>query len=167
MAQKVKDNERHRIVMTAIIYNDEGKFLVTKRSSTKKVYPNKWTVPGGGLEPDDYLNTEKTTSDGWYYVVEKALRREVKEEVNLDIVKPRYLLDMVFIRPDSVPVLVLSYYAEYESGEIELEEGDATEFRWITADEAQKLDLIPGIAEEIIEVDKILKGEEPGKIIIS
>lgn len=159
MAEVVAENERHRIVMTCIIYNDEGRFLVTKRSPKKKAFPNKWTVPGGGLEPDDYISTPKTTEDAWYFVVEKALRREVKEEVNLEIGKPKYLLDLVFIRPDSVPVLTLSYYAEYKSGEVELEDEDATEFKWITVDEGKKLDLIEGILEEIEMVDKILKSK--------
>jgi len=159
MANVVKDNERHRIVMTCIIYNDEGKFLVTKRSEKEKAYPGKWTVPGGGLEPDDYIDTPKTTKDAWYFVVEKALRREVKEEVGVEIEKPEYLVDMIFIRPDNVPVLILSYFAKYKSGEVVLEEDD-TEFRWVTSGEAKEVDLIPGIAEEIEYTDKILKGEK-------
>ncbi len=54
---EIKDKELHRIAVTCIIYNDEGRYLVTKRSPTKKVHPNKWTVPGGGLSVDDYILT--------------------------------------------------------------------------------------------------------------
>jgi len=144
--------------MTCIVYNAEGKFLATKRAPTKKVYPNKWTVPGGGLEPSDYADVPKTTADAWYQVVESALRREVKEEVNVEIGKPEFLLDLIFIRPDGIPVLTLSYYALYKGGDVVLEEGDATEFRWVTAEEAKQLDFIEGIAEEIEMVDEILKG---------
>ena len=157
MADIIKDNELHRIVMTCIIYNDEGRYLVTKRASNKKVYPDKWTVPDGGLEPNDYIDTPKTTEDAWYNVVEQALKREVKEEVNLEIEKPQYLLDLIFIRPDNVPVLTLSYYAKYKSGDVVLEEGDATEYKWITAEEGKDIDLIPGILGEIEMVDKALK----------
>ena len=159
MAEIVKDNELHRIVMTCIIYNDEGRYLVTKRAPTRKVYPDKWTVPGGGLEPSDYIDTPKTTSDAWYNVVEQALKREVKEEVDLEIEKPQYLLDLIFIRPDNIPVLTLSYYSKYKSGDVVLEEGDATEYKWITVEEGKEIDLIPGILGEIEMTDKILKSK--------
>ena len=164
MAQKVNINERHRIVMTCIIHDGKGRFLAIKRAPTKKVSPNKWTVPGGGLEPDDYLKTHKTTKNAWYFVVEKALRREVKEEVNLLIEKPQFLVDLIFIRPDKVPVIVLSYLAKKKSGKVKLEEGDAIEFRWVTAKEGNKLDFISGIAEEIEYADDILKGKRNPKI---
>lgn len=164
MAQHVNDAERHRIVMTCIIHDGHGRYLATKRAPTKKAFPNKWTVPGGGLEPSDYLNTKKTTKDAWYFVVEKALRREVKEEVNLEIEKPFYLVDLVFIRPDKIPVLTLSYYAKRKSGKVKLEEGDATEFKWATVKECKKLDFIDGIFEEIKYVDDILKGGHNPKL---
>lgn len=159
-AQNVKYKDLHRIVLTCIIYNNEGKFLITKRAPTKKAYPNKWTVPGGGVEVSDYIDKPKTTSDAWYYAVEETLKREVKEEVNLDIEKPEYLLDLIFIRPDNVPVLVLSYYAKYKSGDVVLEEGDSTEHAWISADEVDDYDLIEGIGDEIKEVDEILQEQK-------
>lgn len=154
---EIADKEMHRIAATCIIYNSEGKYLVTKRSPHKKAFPNKWTVPGGGLNTDDYTSKpESHKGGGWYGAVEDCLRREMKEEVNLEIGKPQYLLDLVFFLPDGVPTLVLSYYAPYVSGEIKLDE-DAVEYRWITAAEAKNLDLIPGIDEEIEQVDSILK----------
>lgn len=153
---EIKDKELHRVATTCIIYNDEGKYLVTKRSPHKKVHPNKWTVPGGGLSTDDYVHTSQTHGNaGRYGAAEKALSREVKEEVNLNIGKPKYLLDMTFIRPDGVPVLVLSYYAHHVSGEVKLD-GDAVEYKWVTLAEAKELDLINCIYEEIEMVEKLL-----------
>lgn len=153
---EVKDKELHRISITCIIYNNERKYLVTKRSPHKKAFPGKWTVPGGGLSTDDYINMPKNKDTQWYGAIEMALKREVKEEVNVAIGKPRYLLDLTFIRPDGIPVLVLSYYAPYVSGDVKLDE-DAVEYRWVTLAEAKKLDLIAGIYEEIEEVEKALK----------
>ncbi len=154
---EIKDKELHRIALTAIIYNDEGKFLLTQRSLTKKAFPGKWTVPGGGLNIDDYMHTPPTTAAGqWYHSLENTLRREVREEVNLEIEKPQYLLDLTFIRPDGIPVVVLSYYAKYKSGEIKLDD-DSIDFKWVTLAEAKDYDLIAGIWEEIEMVDKILK----------
>lgn len=157
---EIKDRELHRIVITAIIYNEEGKYLITKRSSTKKAFPGQWTVPGGGLEVDDYINTPPTHGQGqWYYTLENTIRREVREEVNLEIEKPKYLLDLTFIRPDGVPVIVLSYYAAWKSGEVKLDE-DSVEYAWVTAEEATKYDLIDGILEEIQMVEKSLKKQK-------
>jgi len=154
---EIKDKELHRIALTAIIYNKEGKYLITKRALTKKAFPGKWTVPGGGLEVDDYINLKPTTSDGqWYGALENTLRREIKEETNLEIEKPKYLLDITFIRPDGIPVLILSYYAEYKTGEVKLD-ADSIDFKWATVSEVKEMDLIAGMAEEIEMVDKIIK----------
>ena len=81
---EIKDKELHRITTTCIIYNSDKKYLVTKRSPNKKVHPNKWTVPGGGLSVDDYINRPQTHGNaGWYGAIEQALLREIKEEVNV------------------------------------------------------------------------------------
>lgn len=154
-----QNREDHRITSTAIIYKD-GKFLITKRSPHKKAFPSKWTVPGGGLETDDYTTTPKTTPDHWYYAIENSLRREIREEVGLEVGKVDYLLDMAFIRPDGVPVIVLSYYCPYLSGEVVLD-ADAVEFAWVTHEESKTYDLIDGIREEIEMVDNILRGKDP------
>lgn len=156
MANIVKTSDLHRIVLTAIIYNDEGKYLITKRGPNKKVYPNKWTVPGGGVEAEDYVNSPKTVGNSWTRIVERTLIREIKEEVNLEIEKIELLLDLIFIRPDNVPVLTLSYYAKLKSGVVKLEEED-TDFAWVTVDEVKKYDLIEGIYGQIEEVNEILK----------
>ncbi len=65
---EIKDRELHRIVSTAIIYKD-NKYLLVRRSLDRKVFPGRWTVPGGGLEADDYINTPKTTKDLWYCAI--------------------------------------------------------------------------------------------------
>lgn len=150
------DKELHRISSTAIICKDK-KYLLIKRSFQKKAFPGKWTVPGGGLEVDDYINTPKTTSQHWYFAIENSLRREIKEEVNLEVGKIKYLLDITFIRPDGVPVVILSYYAPYKSGKVKLDE-DNINFAWVTFREAKKCDLVEGLLEEIEMVEKILNG---------
>lgn len=156
------DKELHRVVSTAIIYKD-GKYLITQRSPEKKAWPGKWTVPGGGLEIDDYINTPPTTSDTdkiWYFALEQNLRREVREETGLEIGPVSYLLDLAFIRPDNIPVLTLSFYAPWASGEVQLNSENIAS-AWVTAEEAKTYDLIAGIAQEIEMVDCILNGRDP------
>ncbi len=155
---EIKDKELHRIVATALVYKPDLTYLITKRALHKKVMPGKWTIPGGGLSIDDYINTIPSTksSKQWYGALENSLRREIREEVNLEIGKPEFLTDLTFIRPDGIPVLCLSYFASYASGEVKLDE-DATEFKWIKVEEVGDYDFIEGIEEEIRAADAILK----------
>ena len=99
---ETKDKELHRVVATALVYKPELVYLVTKRALHKQVMPGKWTIPGGGLEVDDYINTPPSTEGAkhWYGILENTLRREIKEEVNLEIGKPEFFIDYTFIRPD-------------------------------------------------------------------
>jgi 8-oxo-dGTP pyrophosphatase MutT (NUDIX family) len=159
---EIKDKELHRITSTAIIYND-GKYLIVRRSLKKKAFPGKWTVPGGGLEVDDYINTPKTTKDHWYFAIENSLRREIKEESNLEVGKMKYLLDITFIKPDGTPAIILSFYCPYKSGEIKLDE-DNIDYAWVSHEEAKKYDLVEGLLEEIEMVDKILKGKNEDRV---
>lgn len=162
MRTEIKDKDLHRIVATAFIYKPDRTYLVTRRAMHKKVMPGKWTVPGGGLTADDYINTKPSTaSNQWYGALENTLRREVKEEVNLEIGKPEYLLDYTFIRPEGIPVLGLTFMAPYVSGEVVLDE-DATEFAWIKAEDASKYDFIEGIEWELEKVEEVLRDKGLG-----
>ncbi len=148
---------------SAIIVKD-GKYLIAKRSPHKKAFANMWTVPGGGIEVDDYINTQKSNSDCWYFALEKSLRREVIEEVGVEIGRIKYLLDLALIRPDGIPVITLSFYCDWQSGEVKLNEENVG-FRWVTFEEAKNYELCPGLLGEIEMVDKILKGENIDNIV--
>lgn len=159
----MENQKLHRITSTAIIYKD-GKYLITKRSLAEKAFPGRWHVPGGTLETDDYVNTSPTTKDGtWYFVIEESLRREIREEVSLEMGKIKYLCDMIFIRPDGIPGVILSFFAPYKSGEVKLDE-DNIDFAWVTYEEAKKYDLIEGILDEIRMVEEILNGKSEEEV---
>ena len=84
------------------------------------------------------------------------VRKEVREEAGIEIEKPDYVTDLVFVRPDGYPVVTLSFWAKYKSGEVKLNH-EMTDFAWVTAEEAKNYDLIDGIDEEIAEVGRLLK----------
>lgn len=152
------NKDLHRVAMTAIIYTEDRKYLLTKRSDKKKVFPGKWHVPGGGLEAEDYVHKLPSNKDTkWYEVLHSTLRREVKEETGLEMGEIEFVTDLAFIRPDGIPVLVLSYYAPYVGGEVILSPED-TEYAWVTLEEAKKYDLIDGIIDEITMVEKKMYG---------
>lgn len=146
----------HYVVVTGIILRD-GKYLITKRAPTEKAFPNQWTVPGGKLELQDYTKKPKDTSAHWYNIFENLLKREVMEETGLKIKNIRYLTSLSYIRPDNIPTVIVSLYADYASGEVKLCPA-LTEFAWITLEEAKKYDLIEGIYEELEMLDKVQKG---------
>lgn len=101
-------NKAHYVVATAIIIKN-GKYLIAKRSSKEKVNPGQWTVPGGKLEVNDYLKRQKDTSMHWYNVFENLIKREVMEEVGIEIKNLKYLTSLSFIRPDGIPTVVASF----------------------------------------------------------
>jgi len=162
---EIKDKELHRITTTALVYKPDFTYLITKRAPHKKSHPNMWTIPGGGLTVDDYINTPQSTHGPnlWYNVLEKSLKREMKEEVGLEIGRYELLVDLTFIRPDGIPVICFSCFAPYISGEVRIDqdlEEDTVDFAWVSLEEAKNYDLIGGVWDEIRQVDEILKKEK-------
>jgi 8-oxo-dGTP pyrophosphatase MutT (NUDIX family) len=157
-----QNKEFHRVVSTAIVHKD-GKYLILRRALNKKMFPGRWTLPGGGLTVDDYALAPKTTPDAWYFVVANSLRREVKEETSLDVDQFNYLFDLAFIRPDGVPVITLSYWGNWKSGEVKLN-NENIDYKWVTLEEAKNYDLIEGLLEEMAMADRIIRGENPYEV---
>jgi len=153
-----KINHLHEVAITAIVVKD-GKYLITRRSPNKKRFPSMWTVPGGKLESSDYLELEKDTEHYWYNVLERTLKREVKEEVGLDIKHIDYLTSLATVHADGAPSLVISCVAEYDGGEVKLQEGETDQFAWVTSEEAKEYALIDGIHDELVMADRKLRGE--------
>ncbi len=148
-------NKLHYVVVTGILIKD-GKYLITKRAEWEKAFPNKWTVPGGKLEVLDYALRKKDTNEHWYNVLENSLKREIKEEVGLNIKNIGYVTSLVYIRPDEIPCLIISLFGEPEGGEIKLCDA-LTDFAWIDLKEAKDYDFIEGIYEELAILDDFLK----------
>lgn len=149
----------HEVAITAIIQK-QGKYLIIQRSASKKRFPLQWTVPGGRLETDDYTNLPKDTKDYWYNVLEKALAREVQEEVGLKIDNVEYLTSMATVHPDGAASLVISCLASYKSGKVKLQVEEAVDFAWVNLKEAKKYDLIDGIYDELVMAEKKRLGKK-------
>lgn len=156
---KINDEKLHEVVITAIIVKDD-KYLITRRSSNKKRFPKMWTVPGGKLEISDYVDLPKETEFYWYNVLEKVLKREVKEEVNIEIENIDYVTSLATIHSDGNPSLVISCLADYAGGEIELQKGETDKYVWVSLEEAKDYDLIDGIYDELVMAENQLKGKK-------
>ena len=149
----------HEVAITAILIKD-GKFLITRRSLNKKSFPGMWTVPGGRLEVKDYINLPKDTDHHWYNVLEKTLRREVREEVGIEITDIEYLTSITTINNNGEPSLIISCIAKPLSEEIKLQEDECDTFAWVVLEEAKKYNLLDGIYDELVMADKKLNGEK-------
>ena len=149
----VKRNLNHYVVITGIIVNSEGKYLIVKRADWEKAFPGRWTVPGGKLEVLDYVLRKKDTEHHWYNVCEDLLKREVQEEVGLKIENIGYVTSLVYLREDKIPCLIISLSAKAKNENVRLE-NSLTEYEWVNLENAKKYDLIEGIYEEIEILDK-------------
>jgi 8-oxo-dGTP pyrophosphatase MutT (NUDIX family) len=157
----VETRKLFKVVITAIVVKD-GKFLVMQRSPNEKKFPSRWTVPGGKLTTDDYVNLPKDTPDYWYNVLEYALRREVREEAGIEINNIRYVTSLADAHEGEDPSLVISCLADHASGQVRLDHS-MTDFRWVTLHEAKQVDLIEGIYEELSMAQHVLQGKPIGE----
>ena len=148
--------KHHFVSVTTVVIKD-GKYLITKRSPNAKAFPSKWTVPGGKIETHDYERKEKDSSDAWYNIFEQVAAREVKEETGIDIKNIKYLTNLVFKRPDGIPTIVVSMFADYDKGDVILSD-EMTEHKWVNLEEAKGHDFISGIYEELELLEHHFKG---------
>jgi len=137
---KKKWHTLHHVAVTAFIVNKTGtKCLIVKRREGETAFPGKWAFVGGKLERGERL--------------EDALRREIKEEVGLEIKgRPEFFSDWTFIRPDDVNVVAVCFKVKVKSEDVKLQKSAFTDYRWVNAGEVQELDCIKGMKEQIKQV---------------
>ena len=82
------------------------------------------------------------------------------EEVGLEMEDINYVTSLVYIRPDDIPCLIISLWAKPKPGEVKLCNA-LTDYKWVDLKEVEEYDLIDGIYEELVMLDKKLK---PGKL---
>jgi len=153
--ENAKKDKLFYFVANVLVYRDDGKFLLLKRSKREKVHPGKFCTIGGKLEWDDLDITKPTRMNGEVFdfedAVEKLLAKEVKEEAGMEIDTKnlKYINSVAFVRPDGIPVALVKFAAKYKSGEVKIDKNDFDDFAWVNADEVKNYDCVLGIDKEI------------------
>ena len=116
-------------VVAAIIEN-EGKILATQRGYGE--FEGMWEFPGGKIEPGESS--------------EDALKREIQEELGIDITIDEFLCTTNYDYP-SFHLTMHCYICRVESGMIELREHKSA--RWLTADMLDSVEWLPADLEVV------------------
>jgi len=124
----------------AVIEDEDGRILLVKHVPARGgFWQGKWICPGGELEPSE--------------TIEEGIRREVKEETQLeiDLLEPLPPFDRIVRTQDEVSlhVIYIDYLARTTGGELK-PESDVGEAIWIEKEH------IPEIWEELHDDTKKL-----------
>lgn len=152
---EAKPDKLFYFVANVVIYRDrDRRCLILKRDAREKVHPNKYAVPGGKLEWADLDLRKPTRLNGevidFENAIEDLLIRETREEAGIEISGPyHYINNVVFVRPDGIPVVLIKLAAKYQSGEVSPEPGAFTDYAWVNDEEVETYDCIDGIKKEV------------------
>ncbi len=124
----------HRTIVVGLVWNRQKELLFCKMPGNRGVFPDQWGFPGGGIEPN-----EKMTD---------ALRRELKEEIGIDIkdVKPAFFKDGQYEKSFSdgskrdVYMIFLLFHCKAINEKIILNE-EFSEYKWVQEKDIQYLEL--------------------------
>jgi mutator protein MutT len=125
-----------KINVSTVIFNSEGKILIQKRSPNEEVFPNLWGIPGGTVEMSD-----KSVVD--------ALKREVKEEVGVEIDNIS-LYGENLVAKEMYGVFYLVYVSRYMSGEPKALDG-TSEVLWVEENQIDNYEFTPTTKKTILK----------------
>lgn len=110
----------------------EDNFLLLARN--QRFPPGLYSVVAGFVEPGETL--------------EMCVRREIKEEVGIEVKNIRYFGSQPWPFPHS---LMIAFTAEHAGGRIEVDQEEITEARWFTADNLPQVPPPLSISRQLID----------------
>ena len=123
-----------KIEVVAAILHRDGAYFATQRGYGE--FEGMWEFPGGKIEPGESR--------------EVALRREIQEELGIDIIIENLLCTTEYDYP-SFHLTMHCYLCSIASGEIELREHKSA--RWLTAELLDSVEWLPADKDVI---DKLI-----------
>ncbi len=126
-----------KIVVTGLL-EKEGEILILKRSSKEEFLPNYWELPSGKVEFGE--------------TVEQALKREFKEETNLDIkINRPYKIFSYLSDNNNRHTIEIVFHVTCENIKELIISKDHEEYTWIKKEDIKKYKISREIASSIIE----------------
>jgi 8-oxo-dGTP diphosphatase len=118
-------DEMRTVIVTAALIIEQGRILVTQRKQDAS-HGLLWEFPGGKVEEGEDPR--------------KALRRELKEELDVEV-EVGWLFDAVFHFYPEYPILLLVFHCRVEKGS--LKPIGCHDLRWVILKELEKLAMPP------------------------
>lgn len=149
-SHKINDEKNISIHVVAVfgIVQKGKKFLIAKRSSDDPQAGGMWSHPGGKVE--------LVEGEG---IIEKELKKEILEEVGLEIEDDiAYLGSEGFYRVSGHHVVGLTFLCNWKKGVAKPLE-DHEEVKWLTLNELKKMKELPNyMSVRIGFLEKYIKG---------
>lgn len=120
---KEKDGE-YGLSVHIWIMNKEGKFLIQKRTKSRKRFPNMWSLTAGAVD------TGETSLEG-------AIR-EAKEEIGINIEKEEFELILSIKRKHNFLDIWL-VRKDIDLKDIVMQEEEVQEVKWVTKEELEEM----------------------------
>ena len=129
--------KKNTIGVVCAIIEINNKMLVVQRSESMKL-PLKWEFPGGKIKPNE--------------LEEDAIKREIREELNIEIMVLNRLTPTCYEYPN-IAIKLIPFLADYLSGDIELEEHK--QYKLLKREELNSLDWAEAdlpIVKELLQI---------------
>jgi ADP-ribose pyrophosphatase YjhB (NUDIX family) len=131
-----------QVGVKALLKNKDGQYLMLRRSLEK--YPDikgRWDIVGGRIDPGSVLIDN--------------LKREIKEETDLELVgQPRLIAAQDIIPKPEIHVIRLTYIGEV-AGDIKLDESENDQYKWHTIEELKQITDLDIYFKELLDNNQI------------
>ncbi|MCG6979976.1 MAG: (deoxy)nucleoside triphosphate pyrophosphohydrolase [Deltaproteobacteria bacterium] len=124
-------------LVTAALIRDEDKILIAQRGRRKR-FGWKWEFPGGKVRPDE--------------TPEDCLRREIKEELNLEISVEKHFCTTHHQYPD-FNIELIAFWCSIVGGKMKLV--DHEQVLWVTVPEMNEYTFVEADLDVISALEKI------------
>jgi nucleoside triphosphatase len=123
-----------RLIVVGVVQNEAGEILICQMPRERGVFPGQWGLPGGGIEEGE--------------TAEAALRRELQEEVGLEVdqIQPLFFTDGTYHKtfPDGsqreIYMLFLLFSCRADSLKVQLN-AEFKEYHWVNPGAVKDYDL--------------------------
>lgn len=123
------------ISVYALIRNENGEFLLLRRSENSRTNPGKWDLPGGKVNPDESLK--------------EGVVREVWEETGISIVPGDIAGEVNFELPEK-KVIAIVFDGGYVVADVKLSY-EHMEYIWISLEKIIGMEELPDYFKDFFE----------------